>query len=171
MPFRSRNRNFLRPINRIKHVRDSQGATAGGAQTVESIAVATDTPVLANTFDVETGSVIRSFYLKVEVINTEATQGVLPNVYLAITKNPGFNLTFPNANAIGADDNKRYVFHQEMLMLQKQSGSNPRTLFNGVLKVPKHFQRMGPNDRIQILIHPPGVDIDWCWQAHFKELR
>ncbi len=172
MVFRRQSRGFgLRPVNRIKHVRDSQGATAGGTQVLESIAVATDTPVLANTFDVETGSTIRGFFLHVEVVNTEATQGVLPNAYLALAKNPGNNITFPNANVIGSNDNKRFVFHQEMVMLQKQSGSNPRVLFHGVIVVPKSYQRMAPNDRINIMIFSPGVDIDFCWQAHYKEFR
>ncbi len=161
----------LRPVNRIKHVRDSQGATAGGTQVVESIIIATDTPTLANTFEVETGATVNGLFLVVEVVNTEATQGVIPNCYLAITKNPGFNLTFPNANVIGSNDNKRYVIHQEMVMLQKQAGSNPRTLFKGVIAIPRGYKRFGPADRLQILIFSPGVDIDYCWQAHFKEFR
>ncbi len=170
MVFRRFNRS-IRPVNRIKHVRDSQGATIGGTQVTESLIIAVDNPVIANTFEVETGAIVNGIYLKVEVVNTEATQGAVPNCYLAITKNPGFNLTFPNANVIGSNDNKKFVIHQEMVMLQKQAGSNPRTLFNGVIVIPKGYRRFGPSDRLQILIFSPGVDIDFCYQAHYKEFR
>ncbi len=172
MPFRRFNRGMgLRPVNRIKHVRDSQGATAAGTQVEESIIIAVDAPVIGNTFEVQTGSTINGIYLKVEITNTQAAPQSLPNCYLAIMKNPGFNLNPPQANAVGVSDDKRYVIHQEMIMFQKQENSNPRTLFNGVIKIPRGYKRFGPNDRLQILILSPGVSFEYCWQAHYKEFR
>ncbi len=150
---------------------DAQGATAGG--TVEDIILANtvDAPVLANIRDVETGSKINGIYLKVEVINTEVTQGVLPNVYLLVGHNPGNNISMPNPNAVGSNDAKRFVIHQEMLMLQKQTGSNPRTLFNGVIALPRGYRRNGPGDILILRLLSPGVDIEWCVQCHYKEFR
>ena len=46
-------------------------------------------------------------------------------------------MAIPAANAVGGDDNKRYVIHQEMVMVQKITPSNPRTLFKGVIAIPK----------------------------------
>ncbi len=160
----------LRPVHRIKHVVDSQGATA--LDTVATlIAIKTvDAPVLANTNEVETGAKVNGIYLKVEVSNQGST-GVLANAYMIVMKNPGGNLSISNPNAIGSDDNKRYVIHQEMVMFQHIHDSNPRTLFNGVVVIPRGYRRMGPNDTLIVQVYSPGVAIDFCIQAHYKEFR
>ncbi len=90
---------------------------------------------------------------------------------MAVAKNPGNNIVFSNPNAIGSDDNKRYVIHQEMVMLQKAVNGNPRTIFNGVIAIPKGYRRNGPNDRLNLIIFTPGVNADFCFQAHYKEFR
>ncbi len=168
--FRSRNRgNRLRPINRIKHVRDIQAATNAGTTDTQTLINTTDTPILANSADVETGCTINGIFLVIEVVATSSA--ALSNVYLSIQKNPGGNLTFQAPNVIGTDDNKRYVIHQEMAMLQKQTNSNPRTLFKGVIVIPRGYRRMGPNDTLTLQILAPGVNIDYCIQAHYKEFR
>ncbi len=159
----------LRPINRIKHVTDFQGGVAAGANQLVVLILAADNPVLANTNEVVTGSKVNGIYLKVEVVATSAA--ALPNAYLTIMKNPGGNLVRPAANAVGASDNKKYIIHQEMIMLQKQTGSNPRTLFNGVIKIPRHYQRFGPNDQLLLTVLTPGVTLDLCVQCHYKEFR
>ncbi len=170
MPFRRNRGNFLRPVNRIKHVVDQQFGLALNTVLPLIIAETSDTPDLANSDEVETGSVIRSFFCSLEIVNT-GTAGVLANCYAMFAKNPGGNLTLPNPNVVGISDNKRYVFHQEMIMLQMQDNSNPRTLFKGVLKVPRHLQRMGPNDILTCNILAPGVEVNGCVQFHYKELR
>ncbi len=167
---RFRSGNYLRPVNRIKHVVDQQFGFAAAANLDHTVAFASDTPDLATVAECQTGSVIRSVFISCEVVNDGAT-GVLPNCYFYIIKNPGGNLTLPAANLVGSSDNKRYVFHQEMIMLQSVENSNPRTLFKGVIKIPKHLQRMGPNDTIQCRIFSPGIAILGCIQDHYKELR
>ncbi len=172
MVFRNRfRRQSLRPVNRIKHVFDAQAASAPGAVTVDIPINTTDTPTLAATNSVETGSKIHGIYLKVEVTRTGTTSDVLSNVYLIIFKNPGGNLTRPAPNAVGASDNKKYVIHQEMIMLQGFNASNPRTLFNGVIVIPRGYQRNGPNDVLSIHLLSPGVNINYCIQCHYKEFR
>ncbi len=161
----------IRPVNRIKHVVDRQSAVAGGTVENTLLVQTLDTPTIADTDGCETGSKVNGIYLRVECVNTEATQGVLPNVYMFVGKNPGGNLTLPNPNVVGASSNKKYVIHQEMLMLQKQTGSNPRTLFNGVIMIPKLYRRNGPGDQLLFSILSPGVDIDYCVQCHYKEFR
>ncbi len=170
MVFRNRfRRQSLRPINRIKHVVDRQGGIGVATQNILDIISTVDAPTLANTEQVETGSTVNGIFLKVEVYATSSA--ALSNVYLAIVKNPGANLTFPNANAIGGNDNKRYVIHQEMVMLEKSVDGNPRTLFVGVIAIPKGYRRNGPADKLQILLFTPGISVDFCWQAHYKEFR
>ncbi len=170
MTFRRRFRNSLRPINRIKHVVDSQFATPLNVPFDVNVVFASDTPDLAQSAEVETGSTVNAIFLSLEVVNTGST-GVLGNCYMIVFKNPGGNLTTPAANAVGIDDNKRYVIHQEMVMLQMVDNSNPRTLFKGVIVLPRGYRRQGPNDLLTIRTFSPGIEITGCLQCHYKEFR
>ncbi len=174
MSFRRFGRNkgmSLRPVNRIKHVVDIQGALVAGTGATESLIISLDNPTQPNTKDVENGSKINGIFLIVEVSRTGTTSDVLANMYFYIIKNIGNDFTIPEANAVGASDLKRYVIHQEMVMLQGFNASNPRTLFKGVIAFPRGYRRNGPQDRWQLRLFAPGVNINYCIQAHYKEFR
>ena len=166
--FRQRGLN-LRPVNRIKHVIDNQQGVPLGTQPTVFLAQSTDTPDLATTQEVQTGATINGIYLKVEAYAT--TAGALSNFYIYIMKNPGNNLTIPFANAVGSSDNKRYVIHQEMVMLEQSVNGNPRIVFNGVIAIPRGYRRMGPEDTLLLAYHSPGVNVNVCVQCHYKEFR
>ncbi len=170
---RYRSRMALRPINRIKHVVDSSALVAAGSVGGAVIAGATDTPTLTATTSVETGAKINGFYIRFEIASNEAADpGAIPNVYFMLSKNPGDNVTMPAPNAVGSSDNKRFVVHQEMSMIEnKGQGSNPRTLFNGVIVVPKGMRRMGPADIWRINWLSPQINTVACVQCHYKEFR
>ncbi len=163
----------LRPVHRIKHVIDSSGTITKAMVGGFTIAIAKDAPVLANIQEVETGSKINGFYIRFEVASNDPIDvGAIPNIYFMLSKNPGDNLTMPNANVVGASENKRFVIHQEMSMIEnKGQGSNPRTLFNGVIVVPKGMRRMGPGDVWKVNTFSPALDTAQCVQAHYKEFR
>ena len=167
--FRSRNQSSMRPIHRIKHVVDVQGATGVGVALENALISTADNPVIANTTEVETGSKVNGIYLVVEAYATSAA--ALSNLYLTVFKNPGNNLTMPEPNVIGASDNKRFVIHQEMVMLQQVAEGNPRTLFKGVIVIPRGYRRFGPDDRLTMELLSPGVTTFWCMQCHYKEFR
>ncbi len=169
MVFRNRSRNSIRPVHRIKHVIDNQRSLALGVQQSQILALSVDAPVLANATQVESGCTINGIYLHVKAYSTSS--GALTNFYMMVFKNPGGNLTFPNANVVGSDDNKKYVIHQEMVMFQKVTPSNPRTIFNGVIVIPRGYRRMAINDTISVGILSPGSTSDVCIQAHYKEFR
>lgn len=170
MVFRRRIRNLgLRPVNRIKHVVDFQGGASLGANTNVQVIESNDAPTLAAPTQVQTGCTVNGVYLKVEVYAT--TAGALANAYMYVVKNPGNNLSLPAANAVGVSDNKKYVIHQEMVMLEQSVNGNPRTLFNGVVVIPRGYRRFGPNDKLTVRFANPGVDINICLQAHYKEFR
>ncbi len=170
MVFRRFNRQRgLRPINRIKHVVDTQQGGVAGTQINNTLVNTVDAPVRTSSNQVITGCTINAIYLKVEV--NAITSAALPNFYMALFKNPGNSLTPMQANAVGVDEDKRYVIHQEMIMLQQQDGSNPRTVFNGVISIPKGYRRFGPNDRLQLLMLSPGVNTNQCLQCIYKEFR
>ncbi len=168
MPFRNRMAR-LRPVNRIKHVVDVQAGLVAGVTSTDDLIESTDTPTIAATDSCETGSTVNGIYLKVEVNAT--TSAALPNVYLMVFKNPGNTITPPAPNVVGASAVKKYSIHQEMIMLQQQDGSNPRTLFNGVIAIPKGYRRNGPFDRLKLHLLAPGVTINYCVQCHYKEFR
>ncbi len=173
MPRHYRRMNSLRPVQRIKHVLDSSSTLAAAATSATNLVKAVDAPVLANESEVVTGANVHGVYLKLEVASNEAIDlGAIPNVYMMVLKNPGGNLSFPGPNAIGASDNKKYVIHQEMVMIEnKGQGSNSRVLFNGVIVIPKLYRRFGPNDTLQLNILSPALNIVFCLQCHYKEFR
>ncbi len=161
--------NALRPINRIKHVIDSQFAPVIGTQSNVTLIFGVDNPVLANVTEVQAGSKVNGIYLHVEV--TAESAAALPNAYLSVTKNPGNNITIPVPNVVGSDDNKRFVIHQEMVMLQKIDPSNPRTLFNGVITIPRGYRRFASGDTLVCSVFSPGISLFACLQCHYKEFR
>ncbi len=169
MSFR-RNRSLrLRPVHSIKHVVDLQGGLVAGTQLDSDLIEAVDSPTLATTDRVETGSTVNSIFLKCEVYATSTA--ALANCYMMIWKNPGGNITAPACNAVGADDDKRFVIHQEMVMMEKNTTGNPRTLFHGVIKIPRGYKRFGINDKLQISLLSTGVNADFCFESIYKELR
>ncbi len=169
---RYRSRMALRPINRVKHVVDASADTAAAASGSFVIVNTVDSPTLANTNEVELGSKINGFYIRLEVVSNQAEGGGIPNAYMYLAKNVGNNLTLPAANAVGADDNKRFVIHQEMTMIENNGpSSNARTIFNGVVVVPKGMRRNGPNDRWIISTLAPALATSNCVQVHYKEFR
>ncbi len=162
----------LRPINRIKHVVDSAATLTAAGHLAITLVNATDTPLLADTDGVETGSKVNGIYLRAEVASNQVTEaGAIPNVYMFVWKNPGGNLTRPNANAVGSNDNKKFVIHQEMTMIENQVSGNARTIFNGVIVIPKGMRRFGPNDLLQVVFLSPALDTSICIQCHYKEFR
>ncbi len=151
---------------------DQQNALVAGTTSTENLIEASDTPAIANTRDVETGSTVNAIFLSVEVVATSSA--ALTNVYMIVYKNPGSNLTvsgLPVPNAVGGNDNKRFVIHQEMVMLQEQTGSNPRTLFKGVIVLPRGYRRFGPGDKLDMRLLAPGISVNYCYQVHYKEFR
>ncbi len=166
--FRSRAMR-LRPVHAIKHVVDIQGGQIAGTQTENDLIEAVDSPTLAVADRVETASTVNSIFLHVEAYATSTA--ALGNFYMIVWKNPGGNITAPAANGVGVDDDKRFVIHQEMVMLEKNTTGNPRTVFNGVLSIPRGYRRMGINDKLQISLLSPGVSSDFCIQCIYKEYR
>ncbi len=161
----------LRPVHRIKHVVDAQGSV-DHLQSVTDVINTVDAPVLATTNQVETASTVHGIYLRLEALHSAGVG--LPNFYMIVMKNPGANISVPQANAVGGTDEKRFVIHQEMVMLSGDAGNGlPRTIFNGVIKIPKGYKRFGPKDKLQVAVRAgtTDMDFDFCLQCHYKEFR
>ncbi len=165
----------LRPVNRIKHVVDIQQALPINVLLNIVVIESEDDPILANNQEVMTGSRVSGFFATVEVVASETSTTATPNLYLYWAKIPGnsFAGQMPNGNAVGVSDLKKYVIHQEMVMINPLDGGNPRNVFKGVIKIPKGYQRNGPNDRLYMFMFIPstGVAVNLCAQFHYKEFR
>ncbi len=162
----------LRPINRIKHVVDANGSVDDTPTVVVPLADAVDNPVLTAPTEVLTGAKINGIYLHVEVSHTSGTGR--PMIFMMVSKNPGNNLTMPAPNAVGINDNKKHVIHQEMIMMSGDAGNGlPRPIFNGVIAIPKHMRRFGPDDNLSLALitGTASLTADWCMQCHYKEFR
>ncbi len=159
----------LRPINSVKHVVDIQQGLVAGTQFDTSLIETADNPVLANTNDVATASVVKWIFLNVQVSAT--TSGALSNCYMIVWKNPGSNLALITANTVGTSDEMKQVIHQEMTMTERSTAGNPRVLFKGVIRIPKKYQRFGHDDALTIGILSPGTNQDLCIQCIYKEFR
>ncbi len=162
----------LRPVHRIKHIVDGSATLNAATALNNTLIFSKDQPVITGETDVETGSKVNGIYLKVEVASNEAFDtGAIPNVYMAVWKSPADDITLGAINALGDDHAKRFVIHQEMIMIQNAIGGNPRILFNGVIVIPKGMRRFGPNDKLYMSILSPAINIALCFQCHYKEFR
>ncbi len=163
----------LRPVNAIKHVVDIQGGLVAGTQQEQPLIDTIDNPLITVANNVATASVVKSIFLNVQVAATGTA--ALANVYMYVFKNPSnainFGAAFPDANVVGTSDVRKLIFHQEMTMTEKNTTAIARTLFKGVLKIPRHMQRMGADDRVGIALFTPGVNFDFCVQCIYKEFR
>ncbi len=161
----------MRPIHRLKHIIDAEGALVAGTQSVTTLVKGADAPVITSPTEVETGSKVNGIYLHVEVSHTSGVGR--PNVYLAVLKNPIGTLgTITNINSLGDSPSKKFFIHQEMIMMSGDAGNGlPRPIFNGVIKIPKHMQRFARDDLLQVVLLSPTVAADFCLQCHYKEFR
>lgn len=162
----------LRPVNRIKHVVDFSATLAANTKVDNIVIVADDDPSIAVTSQCETGSKVNGIYLRVEVAsNEQEDMGAIPNVYMSVQKIPAASITSIQPNAVGISPLKKYVIHQEMVMIENSKGGNSKTLFNGVIKIPKGYVRNGPADQLVVVLFSPAIDIAYCLQCHYKEFR
>ncbi len=111
---------------------------------------------------VETGSVIKSIYLFVQIIPTLGTA----NVDFYVIKRPD-GIVDPVPGAVGGSFARKYVLHEEKgLPGNAGDGAYPLT-FKGVVRIPKGRQRMGEGDDIRVVLR--GADIyNACIKCIYK---
>ncbi len=176
---RNRKALALRPVNRLKHVVDISGTVTGATVSITELAIQTDSPSTAQVNQVHIGSHVKAIYLKVEVVGAIAFAGV-PRVYFVVFKNPGNQLSDPVVDAIGVSTIRKYVIHQEMTMISQQASSAgggdftfPRTMFKGVILLPKRYQRFGDLDKLEFHIGNATGETTgstrFCLQAIYQE--
>ncbi len=140
----------LNVINSIKNVRNSQfGITS--TNTVVDIAKAVTSPAPTVQSDVSHGCVIKALWCVIDVCGLAGT-GVL-NVFDGfLFKNPGANLTAPAVVSQGTSNEKKFVFKSwRQMIMRNQDGIYPYH-WEGWVKIPKRYQRMGTDDILQFIV-------------------
>lgn len=160
----------MRPIiNSIKNVVDDTESTGASTQ-IELLAKATNTPLSTVATDVSNGCIIKAIWLSFDVCGLAAT-GVLQRTALYIVKNPGDNLTLPNPFVVGTSNEKKFVFRQWSTMTMRNQDGNVPFHFEGWLKIPKRYQRMGTDDTISLVHRTSAAAGHLQLQAIYKWYR
>ncbi len=163
-----------RPINSLKHVVDFQGGiVAAAAPTIVQLVKGENNPVVeSNPEQVNIGSHVNAFYLNIQV--AASSTAALANIYFFVAGNPGgliANASYPNGNVVGTSILRKMIFHQEMQMTEKNTTAFTRTMFRGVILIPKKFRRIGSKDLIILSLFSPGVNFDVCFECIYKEYK
>ncbi len=143
-----RNRGMRPVINSIKNVADITGSVGTSLNTT-LIAKAVNSPVNTVTTDVRQGCVIKALWMSLDVCGLAAT-GVLQTTGFYIIKNPGDNLTEPGVFSVGSSNEKKFVIKQWTAMTMRNQDGNPPFHWEGWIKIPKRYWRMGTDDTWQL---------------------
>ncbi len=137
-------------VNSEKHIVD-QVIAVTTSNTTTIIAKAVTAPSNTVTTDCHRGGQIKSIWVSLDFCGLAAT-GVNQNMVAYLMKNPGANLTFPGGFAVGSSNEKKFVFKMWSAMTMRNQDGNPPYHWEGWVKVPKRYQRMGTDDTIAITI-------------------
>ncbi len=148
--YSTRRRSFgPRPIvNSIKNVTQAAFGTTA-ANTVTNLAKAVTSPSPTVTTDVSHGCIIKAIHITINGCGLGGT-GVLNNMNVILIKNPGANLTVPLGTSVGSSNEKKFVIRQWFFMIMRNQDGNLPFHWEGWIKIPKRYQRMGTDDLWQI---------------------
>ncbi len=137
-------------INSIKNVFQAAfGIT--GTLTSLNFAKAVNTPLSTVSSDVSNGCLIKAVYISFDACGLAGT-GVIENFTAYIWKNPGANLTPPDPESVGTSNEKKFVFKMWRAMIMRNQDGNVPYHWEGWIKIPKRYQRMGTDDRLEFVI-------------------
>ncbi len=152
MPYRRRGSSRklrLLTVNSEKHV-VVDSLTVTTTNVVKLLAKAVTAPSNTVTTDCHRGCVIKALWISLDFCGLAAT-GALQNISVYLIKDPGDNLTPPGGFAIGSSNEKKFVFKQWTAMTMRNQDGNPPYHWEGWVKIPKRYQRMGADDVISLV--------------------
>ncbi len=170
MPRRQYRRRGMAPIiTSIKNVRDTTAPT-GTTQFSSNLAKAVNTPLSTVDTDVSNGCLIKAIWLSFDVCGLAAT-GVLQRTGIYLIKNPGANLTLPDVFSVGTSNEKKFVIKQWQVMTMRNQDGNPPFHWEGWIKIPKRYWRMGTDDLWQLALKVTTAAGHFSAQAIYKWYR
>ncbi len=135
----------MRPtINTEKHVVDEEFSVST-VNNVKLVAKAVTAPSNTITTDCHRGGHIKAIWLSFSVCGLE-TSGTLQRTFMYLMKNPGANLTPPGVLATGSSNEKKFIIRTWNAMTMRNQDGNPPYHWEGWVKIPKLYQRMGTDD-------------------------
>ncbi len=161
-------RRRMRPvINSVKHVVDNNIGTLT-TNTVEILAKAVNAPSNTVTTDCHHGSIIKAIWISLDVCGLAS--GVTRQVHaINLMKNPGANLTEPGVFAVGSSNEKKFIFKQWFFMTMLVSSGNAPFHWEGWIKIPKQYQRMGTDDTLTLTVGCTTQTGHFDYLAIYKE--
>ncbi len=167
--FTRRRRSMGPIINSIKNVVDDTLALTTTIQAT-TVAKAVNSPVSTVNSDVSQGCVIKAIWCSLDVCGLAGT-GVRQRVGMYLIKNPGFNLASPGAFVVGTSNEKKFVIKQWSFMtMRNQDGNNP-IHWEGWVKIPKRYHRMGTDDAWQLVAETDSSTGHYSAQFIYKWFR
>ncbi len=158
---------MLPTINSEKHIVDaSLGTTSATTSTI--IAKAVTAPSNTVDTDCHRGGHIKAIWLSLDFCGLAAS-GVLQSHVLYLIKNPGNNLTNPGTFAVGTSNEKKFVIKMWSAMTMRNQEGNPPYHWEGWVKIPKLYQRMGTDDVFTLVIGASSSTGHFFFNAIYKE--
>ncbi len=168
---RRRGAMSLNVINSIKNIHAPAAIGVTSSNSIITLAKAVTSPSPTVTSDVSHGCVIKAIWIAFDVCGLGGT-GVVNVADMYIIKNPGANLTVPSPASVGSSNEKKFVFRQWRAMIMRNQDGNVPYHWEGWLKIPKLYQRMGTDDRLDfVIICTSGVTAHGSIQAIYKWFR
>ncbi len=148
-------------VNSIKNVFQTVLGISGTLLT-SNFAKAVTTPSPTVTTDVSHGCIIKAVWISLDVCGLAGT-GVQNNASIYMMKNPGANLTAPGAESVGGSNEKKFIFKQWHAMIMRNQDGNVPYHWEGWIKIPKRYQRMGTDDLLLL-----GLECTTALTGHFS---
>ncbi len=124
----------------------------------------------SNTVDTDChrGGTIKAIWVSLDMCGL-GTTGALVITGAFLMKNPGANLTAPGVFAVGTSNEKKFVIKQWHYMAMRNQEGNPPYHWEGWIKIPKRYQRMGTDDIWSLTMATSTATGHGTMQAIYKE--
>ncbi len=156
-------------INSIKNSVSNLTAGPDGTNTNVNVAIAISNPVSTNATDVLNGSKIFRVWVELWIYATqEIAVGVTNSFDAYFIKNPGNNLTLPTPGTQGTSNEKKFIFKTWKGMIGARTQGCLPYSWRGWIKIPKIYQRMGTDDRLNFFFVSNGTTSIVCTQFIYK---
>ncbi len=163
---RSRKLQLL-TVNSEKHVVDrSLVATTSVQQLI--IAKAVTAPSNTVDDDCRRGGHIKAIWLSMDFCGLGTTL-VNQRTMVYLMKNPGNSLVEPGGFAVGTSNEKKFVVKMWSAMTMRNSDGNPPYHWEGWVKLPKRYWRMGTDDIWVLVIGTNTETAHFFVNAIYKE--
>ncbi len=168
--FTRRRRGPQAILTSIKNVHLAQTGITGTTDS-ETLAKAVTSPSPTVTNDVSHSCIIKALWITMDACGLGGT-GVLNVFDMYLIKNPGANLTGPAPISVGSSNEKKFIFKQWRAMIMRNQDGNVPFHWEGWIKIPKRYQRMGTDDLLQLVFAcTTGVTGHFAYQCIYKWYR